>query len=391
MTERTERVRVLHLITRFLNGGAERTTEHALAALHEADRPYDLRLGFGAAADRGRVSALPAYVDTVQFRSLRHYNPVAAVVAVGAVAAYLRRHDVDILHTHSTEAGIVGRVAAALAGTDHVIHEIHGDPIAPDRNATLNRFLLAAERATAPLADRLLVNSTRVRDAYLSRGIGRPEQYVYVPDSVNVERFRGAAFEGQRPDGPLFLFVGRLADGKGLFDLLDAVEAMREDHDVSLWIAGDGPLADDLDEVVQRRGLGDVVSRLGYREDVPELLAAADALVLPSYREGTPRVITEALAAGTPVVATDIAGIPEQVTEGETGYLVAPGDVGALADRLTRLVTDTDRREQMADRAPATVDRFDIRHTAAQYRDVYDALLGVSDQSGDRSSGNTSS
>lgn len=371
--------RVLHLITRFLDGGAETTTCNTLDALREAPEEYDLRLGVGAEHDRDALDRVAATgVETVVFDSIRHYEPLSALVAVIAVARYLRREDVDVLHTHSTEAGVVGRIAGKLAGTPIVIHEIHGDPITPDRHPLLNAFVGAMERLTAPMATRLIVKSERIRETYLDRGIGRLDQYELVYHGVDLDRFRADQTPPETDGGPgavELLFVGRLAEGKGLHDLLSAVDRLRGEHDVSLQIAGDGPLKDELETAIRERELTGVVDVLGYRNDVPELLERADVLVLPSYREGTPRAVTEALASGTPVVATNVAGLPEQVQHGDTGYLVEPGDVSALVDRLRSLVESSDLRHSMGQRASETVAKFDVDVVKSKYQDRYRDLI----------------
>lgn len=360
--------RVLHLITRYLDGGAETTTQNTIDALIEAESPYDVRLGTGAEYDSKRLRELD--VEIAVFRSIRHYNPITAVIAVISVAWYLRREDIDVIHTHSTEAGIIGRLAGYLGNTPVVIHEIHGDPITADRNPVLNRVLLAIERHTAPLADRLIVKSKRIRDTFLKRGIGRQSQYELIYHGVDIERFHTETDELDDSSVRL-LFVGRLAKGKGLFDLLDSVERL---EGVQINIVGDGPLRETLANEVKQRGL-ESVTLLGYRENIPLFMAHSDVLVLPSYREGTPRVITEAMASGLPVVATDIAGIPEQVVEGETGFLVPPGDVEALTAALRRLVNNPQLRAELGNAARFRVDRFDVETAKAAYRDLYARLI----------------
>ncbi|WP_424017696.1 glycosyltransferase family 4 protein [Halorientalis pallida] len=365
---------VMHLITRYLDGGAETTTDNALDTLRDADADYEIHLGTGATHDPDRLADARANgIETVVFHALRHYNPLGALLSVFTIAWYLRRHDVDILHTHSTEAGIAGRWAGVLARTPVVVHEIHGDPIADDHHPLLNAFVLAAERISARVTDRLIVKSERIRETFLDRGIGRPEQYELIYHGVDVERFQSQGdsvpAEATADDTLQLLFVGRLATGKGLDDLLDAVERL---DGVELRIAGDGPLSERLAAEIERRDLP--AELLGYRDDIPELLAAADVLVLPSYREGTPRVVTEALAAGTPVVATNIAGIPEQVADGETGYLIEPGDIDALVARLESL-GDPERRRQFGARAGERVAQFSVETASQRYRELYRELL----------------
>lgn len=367
--------RVLHLITRFLGGGAETTTVNTLEALQSSPREYDLRLGVGASHDPDRLAALEETgIDTVVFKSIRHYNPLAAVVAVASVARYLQGEEIDVLHTHSTEAGIIGRFASRLADVPVVIHEIHGDPITSDRNGLLNAAIHRLERAATTEQTTLIVKSNNIKRTYLERGIGTPTQYVTIYHGVDLERFRTAIPIGDH-DVPVLLFVGRLSEGKGLLDLLAAAERLEDEIAFRLLLVGDGPMADELESQIESRDLGHVVELLGYREDVPALMASAEVLALPSYREGTPRVITEALAAGTPVVSTTIAGIPEQVSDGETGFLVEPGDVEALTDRIQTLLVDAETREAMGEQAETSVSKFAQGRARDAYRELYEALL----------------
>ncbi|MFB6298257.1 MAG: glycosyltransferase family 4 protein [Salinirussus sp.] len=363
--------RVFHLITRLLNGGAEGKTIGTVRGMDG----YAFTVGFGASHDPTQVARLHELgADTRRFPLLRHYNPATALPAVASVAAYLRRREFDIVHTHSTEAGIIGRAGAALAGVPAVVHTVHGVPFSTDRSRLLNRFVLACERQVAPVTDRIVTNADAIAEEYLSRGIGEADQYVTIYSGIDTEAFADAEPAADLdPTGPVVLMVARLAEGKGFDVLFDAVERLA-DREFSVYVAGDGPLSDALAADIEARGL-DRVSLLGYREDVPRLLAASDVFVLPSFREGTPRVITEAMASGLPVVATSIAGIPEQVDDGETGLLVPPGDPAALADCIERLLADENRRERMGDRARDRVQRFSAETMCADLDALYRELL----------------
>ena len=370
----TEKPRVFHLITRLLKGGAEAKTIATVQGLED----YEFTVGYGAEYDPDQVAALEEDgIQTQQFRTIRHYNPVTTVPAVLSVARYLRKHEFDLVHTHSTEAGIIGRFAAALAGTPAVVHTVHGVPFADDRNDLLERFILACERAAAPRTDRIVTNADAIADDYLRRGIGQQEQYTTVYSGIDLEQFRdvtpAADVDG---DGVRILMVGRLADGKGFDVLLDAVEQLATDN-LSVYLVGDGPQKMFLEREIDRRGLAETVSMLGYRSDVPAIMAACDVFVLPSYREGTPRVITEAMASGLPVVATDIAGIPEQVADGESGYLIEPGDDAALANRLEALLASREQRESLGAVGRERVERFSDTQMLADLDAVYREVLGL--------------
>ncbi|KPN29445.1 trehalose synthase [Halolamina pelagica] len=368
----TRRPRVFHLITRLLQGGAEAKT---LATVRGID-DYEFTVGYGAEYAEEQVAQLEADgIDTKQFPLIRHYNPVTAVPAVVSLARYLRREEFDIVHTHSTEAGIIGRFAAALAGVPNVVHTVHGVPFADDRNDALNRFVLACERRAAEHTDRIVTNADVIAEEYLERGIGRPEQYTTVYSGVDLDAFADAEPAADLPGERLrVVMVGRLADGKGHGVLLDAVASM-DDFEGSVCIVGDGPLYDSLASEIEERGLSDQVFLTGFRDDVPRVLAASDVLVLPSFREGTPRVITEAMASGLPVVATDIAGIPEQIEDGENGFLIPTGDAEALAARMGELARDSELRERMGERGLEQAERFSVASMVGKLDQVYGELL----------------
>jgi glycosyltransferase involved in cell wall biosynthesis len=368
---------VVHLITRFLRGGAETTTENTVRALRDAPEPYELHLGFGASYDPEHVAEIEKLgVETHEFGLLKHREPLPQLGAVGEIALFLYRNEIDILHTHSTEAGVVGRFAAKLAGTPILIHEIHGDPVSPDRHELFNRLLIGLERLATAVTTVQVVKSERIRQSYLNRGVGSPEHYELIHHGVDIDRYQSATDDGAPPKrGTRLLYVGRLADGKGLFDLLSAVQRIDSDRQFDLLVVGDGPLYGELQGEIDQRELDEYVSLLGFRDDIPTLLASADVFVLPSYREGTPRVITEALAAGVPVVSTEIAGIPEQVRDGTNGHLVDPGDVQSLTAVLDRLLGKSDQRERLAANTDATLSKFAIDTVQRQYREFYRTLV----------------
>ncbi|PSQ53014.1 glycosyltransferase family 1 protein [Halobacteriales archaeon SW_8_65_20] len=364
--------RVFHLITRLLKGGAEAKTIATVRGLDE----YEFTVGYGAEYDQEQVERLEeAGVATKRFPLIRHYNPVTTVPAVLSLAWYLRQEEFDIVHTHSTEAGIIGRFAAALAGVPNIVHTVHGVPFADDRNDVLNRFVLACERQAAKCTDTVVTNADIIADEYLERGIGTPEQYTTVYSGVDLDAFATAEPADDLPGKrPRVVMVGRLAEGKGHGVLLDAVAGM-DDFEGSVCIIGDGPVYDSLEAEVEERGLSETVFLTGFRSDVANALAASDVLVLPSFREGTPRVITEAMASGLPVIATDIAGIPEQVVDGENGYLIPTGDAAAVRKPLRKLVEDSGLRERMGKWGLERAERFSIEAMVRELDEVYGDLI----------------
>lgn len=367
-----QRPRVFQLITRLGKGGA---SENLISTVEGLDE-YDFTVGFGATFDRAQVRRLHEMgVETQRFPLIRHYNPFTQLPAVIHLAWYLRRNDFDIVHTNSTEAGIVGRFAAALAGVPFVIHTILGVPFTEDRNDTLNRFVEGCERLATKRTDCIVAIADVIKEEYLDRGIGTPSQYRTVRLGIELETFQDATPANDLPgERPRTVMVGRLVDGKGHGLLLDAIEATSERRG-SVCIVGDGPLKESLTEEIADRGLDDEVYMTGFRRDIPNVLAASDLLVLPSFREGTPRVIIEAMASGLPVIGTEIAGIPEQVEDGESGYLIPTGDPAALSEKLTELRDDPHLRERMGRRGRELAVKFSRETMLEDLSEVYRTLL----------------
>lgn len=367
-----ERPKVFHLITRLLQGGAEEVVINIILGLDQ----YEFTLGYGESFEQAQVDRLRNQgIDTKRFPLIRHYNPITAIPGVFSLVRYLQRNNFDIVHTHSTEAGIIGRFAAALAGVPHVVHTVHGVPFTDDRNPVLNKFVLACERQAAVFSDRIVTNADRIAKEYQERGIGSPDQYKTVYIGVDREKFRGATPATDLPGTrPRIVMVGRLAEGKGFELMIDAVERVSiEEYTVCL--VGEGPMYDLLMKLVANRGISDRVFLTGYRNDIPQVLAASDILVLPSFREGTPRVILEAMASGLPVVATDVAGIPEQVVDGESGFLIPTGDVDALANRIDELLANWELRNQMGARGYERSEQFSIEAMLEDIDKLYKELL----------------
>jgi glycosyltransferase involved in cell wall biosynthesis len=364
--------RIFHLITRLIDGGAV----NALVPIATDFEGFDVTVGYGSDVDKHLVESLNGEgVETKQFDLIRHFNPITAVGAVFTVARYIKQNDFDIVHTHSTEAGIIGRAAARLADVPHVVHTIHGVPFAEDRNDFLNWFVERCEILAANWTDEMVSIADVITEEYLERGIGVPDQYRTIPYGIDLVAFQSAEPVSNLPGSePRILMVSRLTEGKGFDVLFNAIERL-DATEFTLLIAGDGPLESYLESQIEERGLEETVYLLGYRDDIPSVMASSDMLVLPSFREGTPLVIIEAMASGLPVVATNVAGIPEQVESGTNGFLVEPGDSKSLATAIERLLTSSELRESWGTAGQRRADRFSIERMLSDYESMYRELV----------------
>ncbi len=279
------------------------------------------------------------------------------------------------IHVHSAKAGFLGRLAARVRGrAGSTLYTPHAWSFwaAQGAEARLYRML---ERRAAHWCRVIVAVSEHERDAGLAAGIGSSEQYRVIPNGVDVGRFARA----RDPVPGRVLFLGRLAPQKRPDLAVEAVARLRARiPGAELHLATDGPDRDAVEALAARRSLTGAVRFLGYRDDVPELLARAGCLLVTSDYEGAPLTVVEAMAAGVPVVATRVGGVPEAVRDGVTGFLVRPGDAGALADALARVLGDQQVAASMGEAGRRVAhERFARERMVAETVALYEQLTGT--------------
>jgi len=325
--------------------------------LHRAlpERGYECELVSGAPQSEEGAFPPPAERYTLVESLRRETDFLADARAIQTLTRLMRASRPDVVHTHTTTAGGLGRIAARRAKVPVTVHTFHGHVLSGYLSGPQTRALTAAERALAKRTDALVSVSTRVRDELLALGIGRPEQWRVVPLGLELgdllrgpaERPASRAALGLPPGGQLVGIVGRLAAIKDHGTFLEmAAKLASARTDVSFVVAGDGSLREAL-EAKAKSLLGNRIRFLGWATDLPVLYGALDVVVLTSRNEGTPVALIEAGAAGLPVVATDVGGVAEVVRDGASGFVVPPGDAAALAARLGTLLDDPEAARAM--------------------------------------------
>jgi glycosyltransferase involved in cell wall biosynthesis len=314
---------------------------------------------------------------------IRVVHPWKDFVALVRLTRFIARGRYDVVHTHASKAGILGRIAAFVARTPVVIHTAHGWGFHRKQPRPVYWFYVTVERWCARLCRALVVVGEATRRDALALGIGRPEQYHLIRSGIEIEAYRDVAVSRvemrSRLGLPLDAFVvgsvGRLAPQKAPLDLLAAFEhlAARQPN-AHLVLVGDGAQREEVVGSIAERGMQGRIHLLGLRRDVPELLRAFDVFAIASHWEGLPRVFPQAMAAGLPIVATDIDGAKDAVVEGETGFLVPIGDTAALGERLLSLARDPLRACEMGARARERVDEFSARRMVDQLEALYEGL-----------------
>lgn len=321
----------------------------------------------------------------------RRMSPVADLIALWRLCHVFRKEQFLIVHTHTPKAGLLGQLAAKLVGVPIIVNTLHGFYF-HDASPMLSRgFYVAMERIAAFCSDVILSQNREDMRTAIEERICAPDKIKRLGNGIDIERFDRKRIEDchvQETRGNLGIprdcyvvgFVGRLVREKGLIDLLKAIpRIIKVTTRVRFLIVG--PLDNVKKDAfhpddAKAYGVSDFCIFTGMREDMPELYASMDVLVLPSYREGFPRAPMEAAAMGVPIVVTDIRGCREVVEDGVNGYKIQVGDIVHLADRIVDLLLDPGKRQCMSTRARTiAAENFDERIVFERVKREYARLL----------------
>ena len=380
-------IRVLNIITRLEQGGAPLAL---LETVKRMDREaFDLTICAGKTEDGNRdldVEEAGFDLPVISVPSLRRsVHPLRDLTALAHLIRVIRSGKYDVVHTHTSKAGLIGRIAAWICRVPAIVHSSHGTILQGYFSSTVTSVFSALERFAASLSHRIICLTNEEIGQYLDANIGRREQYSYIFNGIDLE-----AFEAQRGDRSslrselgyesqhvVCVTAGRLVPVKGQADLLDAFAIASEEHpDLRLLIIGDGELRDQLKAQSDTLGISEKIQWVGWRDDVAELLDASDVFVLTSLNEGLGLVLIEAMAKRLPVVATSVGGIPEVVDDGVTGTLVPVGHPEAIANAITELSASEAGRKTMGERGYTRAHRlFSIDHTVENTQNVYREVL----------------
>jgi len=314
----------------------------------------------------------------IPFRSLGFLRREIAIPrdwrAVAELSRNLAEYRPDLVSLHSAKAGLLGRLACRKASLPAVF-TAHGWSFAEGVPQPTRSLYLMLERWAAPLTKKIITVCEADREYALSRRVGTAGQIVAVHNGM--PEIAGHLLADPVHEPANVVMVARFEKQKDHATLIEALGELRN-FDWHLQLVGGGPLIGDIRNLVDSHGLSERVSFLGRRDDVPEILAAADIFVLTSFWEGFPRSILEAMRASLPVVASRLAGVAEAIAEGHTGYLVDPGAAEQLRDRLLALIRDASLRKSLGQNGRARFeDRFTFADMAVKTLGVYQSVLSA--------------
>jgi len=384
-------MRIAHVITRMIVGGAQENTLLTVRGLVEHGHDVVLVTGSSPGPEGKLLErlAVPGF-EVLEIPALqRELNPVADLCAYRELRQFFQENRFEVVHTHSSKAGILGRLAARRAGVPIILHTVHGQPFHPYEAWWRNRLYIHAECVAARACDRILAVCQAMIDQCVAARVAPREMYRVVYSGMEIEPFLQARRDpalrrrlGIPEDAPVIGKIARLFHLKGHDCLLAAAPAVvREFPAVRFLLVGDGILRQPLEREIRRLGLerNFVFAGLVPPADIPQYTAQMDGLVHLSLREGLPRTVVQALATGVPAVGFALDGTPEVIVDGQTGYLCPPRDVAAVAAALLKLLRSPQRARDLGRRGQEFVrHRFDWRQMVAAIEGEYLALAHAS-------------
>ena len=384
-------IRVLRVIARLNVGGPALHVSYLTKELDERGYESTLAAGFvGEGEGSMEYVARELGIEPVLIPGLqRDVSPLRDAAVVKRLLSLIREVRPHVLHTHTAKAGAVGRAAALLAGTARpniVVHTFHGHVLRGYFQPGATAVFRQLERRLAGATDALIAVSPEVRDDLVRLGIAPRERIAVIRLGLDLEgRVRApvGAREALRAqlgiDEESFVigWLGRMTEIKRVDVLLRAFAQLRSAGvESDLVLVGDGPLRQELKRLARELGVESRCHFVGFSEQVSAHYAAFDAVALTSASEGTPVTLIEALAAACPVVSTDVGGVSDVVEDCHSGYLVAPGDVAALAERLQRLAGDPALRREFGEAGRSfVVPRYSVPRLVDDVDRLYRTLL----------------
>jgi len=382
-----QNIPILHIITRLIVGGAQENTMYTAAMLDKT--LFDVEIVSGP-----QTGSEGSLIEEVRSRNihliiipdlLREISPFHDFTTYHKLVALMKTKSFTIVHTHSSKAGILGRLAARKADVPIVIHTIHGWSFHEHLTIVKKYLYILLERITANLTDVLVVVTKRDIDKGLFHKIGTLNQYYLIRSAIPLEEFDPGRTNrmamrnmlGIPEKATVIGNVGRFSSQKNPLDWVHvAGEIGRKDPNTFFLLVGDGPLRLQVENQLKSEEIFNRTILTGLRRDVPNMLSTMDIFLLTSLWEGLPRVIPQSMAMEIPIVANSVDGITEAITDGVNGFLCSPGDKSQMVERCMQLVNNSRLRMTMGKQGRVyALNEFDLRVMINKITNLYENLL----------------
>ncbi|MER9326500.1 glycosyltransferase [Mesorhizobium sp. M0488] len=356
-------MKIVHVLTRLLRAGSEENT--LACCLAQAQHGHEVILVHGEEYDASLRASVGESVRVVTLEKLiNSISPSRDISAFGQLTRLIRDWQPDIVHTHQSKAGIVGRLAAKEANVPCIIHGVHILPFVHVGTAQRLMFL-AAERLAAKFTRAFIDVSQAMRDICIANHLGSPDQHHVVHSGFDLTRFANAQWPQEphlllgtaigEPKPPVILMLAALEPRKRHVEFIEAFgQVVDRIPNVRLLLAGEGPARSTVESAIERSPFAKNVRLIGYHSKPEQLISLADVCVLTSMREGLPRVVMQYLAGGRASVVSHLPGVEEVVKHGVNGIVTSAEDVGAAAAAIADLLENEHYRARLADSARLT-------------------------------------
>ncbi|TET64330.1 MAG: glycosyltransferase family 1 protein [Candidatus Stahlbacteria bacterium] len=391
-----KKYKIIHLITRLDKGGSAENT--LLTALGINKKKYEVILVKGPTYEsrmsKEEHASVIADLKEAQLKGvkivnipflLRRINPVYDLLALFSLYILLIKERPTIVHTHTSKAGLLGTLAAKMAGIPILIHTPHGHVLWGYFGPLKTKIFIFLERLTSRITGKIVALTNREKEDYLMFRIANEDRFVVIFSGVKLNKFKESLFGekqnfkkelGIPENSSIVGTVGRLVPVKGPESLIKAAKYIISKYPDTFFIfTGDGYLRQDLENKAFKMGTKENIIFLGWRDDAAKIISAYDVFVLPSLNEGMGRVLVEAMALGKPIVASNIGGIPDLVIHGKNGFLVPPKNPKELAKYIQILLEDEKKREKMGLAGKEMSLNFSAENMVEKIAELYEELL----------------
>jgi len=390
-----EKIKVIHIITRLDKGGSAENTFLTAKGLNK--ERYDVILVKGLSLESNmaedEVRAVEESVKEVEREGVRiitvpglvrRVHPFCDVRALAALTRILRRERPQIVHTHTSKAGLIGRVAAFMARTPVIIHTPHGHIFYGYFGRVTTCIFVIIERLLAKITDKIITLTNQEGLDHIRFKIASPAKFATIHSGVDIQKFittksnvnRLKRSFGIKAEALVVGSVGRLVPIKGhRYLIFAAPKILKEVPEVKFVLVGDGYLRPESERLARTLSVREAFLFLNWRSDIPQIMGMFDLFALPSLNEGMGKVLVEAMAAGKPVVASNTGGIPDLIIDGDNGILVCPEDIDQLSEAIIKLLKDEKIRREMGGRGRVIAKRYSIDSMVKQIDALYVELL----------------
>ena len=391
-----QKTKIVHIITRLDKGGSAETTLQVVSLLNREKYEVFLVHGLTLESNMGvteqealardlslsekrgvRVFTIPSLVRRISLN-----NDLLAFISIYRLIKRIRPH---IVHTHTSKAGVIGRLASYLAGVPIIIHTPHGHVFHSYYGCILTKMIVFVERIMSLMTDKITALTDKERDEHLEQGIASIEKYIIIHSGVMLQQIMNKDIDietgrkklGIPQNSNVIGSIGRLVPVKGHKYLVSAAKIVTKEFDNAVFVfVGDGYLESILERQAESLGIRENIIFAGWRSDVIDVLGLFDIFVLPSLNEGMGKVLIEGMALGKPIVASSVGGIIDLVKNGDNGILVPPRDSDALAEAILKLIRNKNLAHELGKNGKAKVyPEYDTLVMIKQIEELYESLL----------------